>query len=562
MGTLKQIDDIRIFAEIHQGAAASVYKGFQASLDRVVLLKVLHPEFNEDADAVQRFEEEAKLIAKLQHPNVVSMYASNRTEGWTYFTAEFVEGLNLAELIQLQNVHLDLAWYILLETTKGLKAAHDKNMLHQDIKPSNILISHTGQVKLADFGMAGLQASPHSKGTGEIKGTLGYLSPEHILGDPLNKYSDIFSLGATFYEMLIGTAAFYGENPNQYFDSILNDDPTQYLKRDEAIPTPLSDICQKMLSKKPAERYQNCETLLRDLKAFKMSRKLRIKANDLAEFMMAPKSYSSQLRPELVQERDRQQPARRRIYPYLFLFLILSFVPVYFNMYQSQESQNNLASADVPKDSLRTDPQAKSEELSSFTPVTSLRSNNDPDLPPRADEALSEEKADNDSVEREGEGLNVQPLDSLATRASDYVASGLLKISCTPWAYVFIDEDSIGSTPIVDSLPLAAGAHTLVFKNPDFPEFQTVIEIRPDSLTQYEYSLWSSVGILYLEVNPWAHVYIDGEFRDTTPQDGPLIVIPGRHDLVLQHPKLEKLEDTFQISAGDTLNLKYHLLSR
>ncbi|MFQ5825494.1 MAG: serine/threonine protein kinase, partial [bacterium] len=231
MGTIKQIGEIQIFAEIYQGATTLVYKGYQPSLDRVVLLKLLRPEFNHDKLLSQRLEEEAKLIAKIQHPNVVAIYDYGRQDPFTYFAAEFIEGFNLHDLIQMNKLPPELAWFILLETSKGLKAAHDKNIIHKDIKPSNILISHEGQVKLTDFGMASLHLPSVDEEVVEVRGTLAYFSPEQILGEEIKKSSDLFSLGATFYEMLTGSQAFFGKTPGDYMNAILHDEPTQFLKK-------------------------------------------------------------------------------------------------------------------------------------------------------------------------------------------------------------------------------------------------------------------------------------------------------------------------------------------
>jgi len=149
MAALKQIGDIRIFAEIHRGATTTVYKGLQTSRDRVVLLKVLRPEFSQNEKLFKRFQDEAKIVARIQHLNVVAIYEHGRSEEWSYFATEFIEGLNLHELIEQNKIPPDLAWFILFETAKGLRAAHRKNILHKDIKPANILISHAGVVKLA-----------------------------------------------------------------------------------------------------------------------------------------------------------------------------------------------------------------------------------------------------------------------------------------------------------------------------------------------------------------------------------------------------------------------------
>ncbi|WP_243664868.1 serine/threonine-protein kinase, partial [Rhodothermus marinus] len=174
MGRPERIGDLQPFAELASGPTATVYKAYQASLDRFVLLKILRPELAEDEAFVQRFEEEARLAARVQHPNVVAVYAFGREGPHVYFATEFVEGVSLRELLAHGPLPPALALYITAEVARGLKAAHEKGVLHRDLKPANILISLEGQVKLTDFGMASLLTQG---GNDEVRGTPGYLRP-------------------------------------------------------------------------------------------------------------------------------------------------------------------------------------------------------------------------------------------------------------------------------------------------------------------------------------------------------------------------------------------------
>jgi len=202
MAELSKIKDLQIFAELHKGFAATVYKAYQKSLERTVLLKVLNSEFANSKERRTAFQREAKLAAKIQHPNVVALYHFESSQELAYFTTEFVEGLDLRTLLTSnKKLPPELALFMLKEVTMGLQAAHRLGIWHRDIKPENILISGQGEVKLGDFGMAGLQNASDVKNEAAV-GTISYFSPEQILGESLSEATDIFALGATFYEML------------------------------------------------------------------------------------------------------------------------------------------------------------------------------------------------------------------------------------------------------------------------------------------------------------------------------------------------------------------------
>lgn len=559
MAVLKQIGDIRIFAEIHRGATTTVYKGLQISRDRVVLLKVLRPEFSQDEKLFNRFQDESKIIAKIQHPNVVAIYEHGRSEQWSYFATEFVEGLNLNELIEQSKIPPDLAWFILFETAKGLQAAHHKNILHKDVKPANILVSHTGEVKLADFGLADLRQPSKPETVGEIKGTLGYFSPEQILGEHQEKYSDVFSLGATFYEMLSGTPAFFGKTPGAYFKAILNDEPLGYLQNDPQIPDRLIGICGKMLAKKPADRYQNCDDLLRDLKDSRKTQKLSVGSKELASYLKDPKSYSPKALNLDTEKVTIKGTTNYRTYSAGFLALLVLIGFGYFTLFPSKKSGESLKDNFIKTDSLKT---GFRNNVNFNEPETT----SDRQLEKKT---LLPKKTDTGEFETQKTELKNFASNNLTTYENLFVDSikvvnkvGFLKLKCTPWAYIFIDADSIGMTPLKNSLELTVGKHKIVFKNPDFPDHETTVEIENDAVLSYRFSMWSLVGTLNLEISPWAEVFIDGEYRDTIPpQERPLIIQPGGHILALKHPDLGNFETTFTILAEEKLNLRFNLRS-
>ncbi|MEX0747253.1 MAG: serine/threonine-protein kinase, partial [Rhodothermales bacterium] len=267
MGVPGAIEDIQPFAELAQNATTLVYKAYQKTLERFVLLKRLRPEFSSDPELARRFQDEARIVARVQHPNVVAIYSYGSDDAGAYIVAEFVEGYDLEEILSRGRIPPHLAAYVLLESARGLKAAHDKDVLHRDLKPSNILVSHEGEVKLADFGLASISGSPADIPS-EIRGTLSYLAPEQILGNAPDQRSDLFSLGATFYEMLTGRRAFPGSNPSEIFDSILHRDPLQYLSPAAGVDDRMIEIAAGLLAREADGRYTDAGELITDLEAW------------------------------------------------------------------------------------------------------------------------------------------------------------------------------------------------------------------------------------------------------------------------------------------------------
>src|SRR6056297_2293147 len=203
------IGGVQPFAELARGEASVVYKGYRRADNRLVLLKTVRPESG-DEDLTVRFEEEARLAAQVEHPNVVTVLEAGRDGPTAYLITEFIEGLDLAALIDQGPLPPALAAYVLHEAVQGLAAVHAEGILHRDLKPANLLISSDGAVKLTDFGLASLAPT----GTGEpgtadveVRGTLGYLAPEIVRGDPPSPAADLFSLGAVLVEMLVGRSA-------------------------------------------------------------------------------------------------------------------------------------------------------------------------------------------------------------------------------------------------------------------------------------------------------------------------------------------------------------------
>jgi serine/threonine-protein kinase len=544
MAAVKEIGGIQIFAEIQQGATTLVFKGYQSALDRMVLLKVLRPEFSQDSDLTRRFEEEARLTAKLQHPNVAAIYDYGRDGEWPYIAAEFVEGFNLGELIQQRILPPELAAFILLECGRGLKAAHDKGILHRDIKPSNILVSHEGQVKLTDFGMASLR--DNDKREQEVSGTLAYLAPEQILGNAASPSSDIFSLGATFFEMIAGDPAFTGKNTVDLFEAILHADPFSKISS-VAFPNLSRAICAKLLAKDQQQRYGDCDALIKDIETSNAI----ANAEDLRDFVFDPHSYVAKPPAVSIPVAIPQKPPRQIWSTVVAIILITAVASaIGFSFLPKKETVDSHSDSQAALLPSLDSSWAKDNQFEDAKP-TPAAARLEPEVTQpekQQPKPVSVTTAETDST-HVGEAATANPVHEL----------GDLSIVCTPWAAVFINGDSMGTTPMRSPLTLPLGRYDLALRNPEFPDYSNSIELSKEN-TIVEISLWSLVGTLKLDVSPWAEVYIDGVYKDTVPpQERPLIISPGKHLLALKHPQLGLWETSVEIAAGKSLEMKFNL---
>lgn len=257
-----------IIAELGRGGMGVVYKGYETSLNRYVAIKVLAESLAHDESVKERFLREARSMAALNDPHIISIYFIGDDAGQTYFVMEFVDGESLGSLLKREGkLKPEQAAKIVYQTAQGLATAHDKGVIHRDIKPGNLMITAKGAVKIADFGIA-LSSQDFSKkltSTGEFVGTPGYLSPEVCQGKPVDQRSDIFSLGIVLFECLAGRMPFTDESPLGLMLEVVKAEIPDVRTLNADVDPELERILAKMVAKDPAERYQSCQELVADL---------------------------------------------------------------------------------------------------------------------------------------------------------------------------------------------------------------------------------------------------------------------------------------------------------
>jgi len=274
------IGPYEIQSPLGAGGMGEVYRARDSRLDRTVAVKVLPSSFASDPDRLRRFEQEARSVAALNHPNILSVHDIGTHEGTPYMVCELLEGETLRQRMQGAALSNRKAIEYATQVANGLAAAHEKGIIHRDLKPENIFLTRDGRIKILDFGLAKIARGTGTSSAqtltavdvalteaGQVLGTAGYMSPEQVRGQPVDSRSDIFSFGSIFFEMLSGKRAFTRDTAAETMTAILKEDPPELTRLNQNISPALERIARHCLEKNPEQRFQSARDLAFDLEA-------------------------------------------------------------------------------------------------------------------------------------------------------------------------------------------------------------------------------------------------------------------------------------------------------
>jgi len=573
-----KIGKFEILEKLSDGPTASVFKAYQMDLERVVLLKVLHPHLQSDPELVARFRREARAGARLDSECIVHVFDLIESDESIAIAMEFVEGISLRELFpHCGKLNLSAGLTIASGVLKALAYAHAHGVLHRDVKPSNILLTTNGGVKLTDFGLACIVNATSLTTEGTLLGTPAYMSPEQARGEPLDGRTDLFSLGVTVYEMFSGIKVFGGDSYTACLHKIqtLTPRPLDELRND--VPPSVAHWVAKLMTKMREDRYTSSEEALAELTRLQSSLGIASSQGELAQLVLSLISsrklsaskgvLSAQVTRGAVAEKPLSPPItsdtiesesvpivtswKRRAGKSSIRFvyiasligiaaILILYVP-FKTAYQTMEPSESRFIEHVARESTRT------IQLDSHT--IGVQSQN----APQTDRVYQMEPSPARITTESLATLKVPHEKEAVTQSVS--GTGEVEISCVPWAKVYVDGQYWETTPLTNPIILTAGKHAVTFINPLFTPIAESLEVNSGERLRLNIDFLAKSGFLKIAVQPWAEVFIDDEKRGTTPLSAPIVVEAGKHRISLRNPAFRMWGKEVNIPLRDTLSL-------
>ena len=334
------IPGYKLLGKLGAGAMATVFKGRQLSLDRLVAIKILPKKFTANAQFVERFYAEGRSAAQLNHPNIVQAYDVGKAGEYHYFVMEYVEGRTVYDdIVKRKRFDEREAVRIAIQVAEALLHAHSQGLIHRDVKPKNIMLSTEGAVKLADLGLARAitDVEAAEAEAGKAFGTPYYISPEQIRGvTDIGPPADIYSLGATLYHMVTGSVPFDGKNPASVMHKHLKAELVPPDHVNPKLSGGISEVIEMMMAKRASERYQTCKDLLIDLRAVEKGETPTIAHKDHFDAASIASVVEAEARApsELVEDSSRERNASVLGDPLFVTLLVLLVISVVVNIVQ------------------------------------------------------------------------------------------------------------------------------------------------------------------------------------------------------------------------------------
>ncbi len=530
-------DRFEIIEILKKDEHASVFLANHIYLSKKIILKILNTEKIADNSLVERFKREAKILARLDHPNIIKVLDFGTSKEYFYISFEYFEGESLRNLLKKNNLTTEQKEMLMAQLLKGLDYAHSYKIIHRDIKPENIFVNASFQLKIGDFGLAlsaedNLVTQPYS-----IVGTPGYMSPEQIRGEKLTDKSDLFSAGVVLFEMYTGKNPFLQENINLTINKIMSFNEDEIKEDLEIIPDEQREIISGLLRRNPSQRFQSAAEILKKL-----------------NITNETQYYKTQTITTVKSKKNAV------IAVFSSAVVISAIVLVMFIQRNNSSSKNetltgmeNAPTAETQKEPIKHEfgtnehgsPQENALKTKEQTSLSGKTSDNQKENITPANNSLQ-------SLDNETNADKVIPITPPAI-----TKNGRLFIDCYPWAEVYIDGVKKDVTPLSRPITLQPGDHTLKLINPDYPPYMALIRIEPNQRTDIKINLDKTLTYLKCNVYPWGNIYVNGEFKGQTPLRELVKLNPGENRITIKNPNYRDIDTLVTAAKGDTLNLVF-----
>lgn len=514
---------------LKKDAYSGVYLANHVYLGKKIILKTLDTENLRDKTVLQRFKREAKILAKLDHPNIIKVLDFGTYGKDFYISFEYFDSLNLRQTIQKRKLDESQKIHLTRQLFRGLEYAHQNHIVHRDIKPENILVNAENRLKIADFGLALVLDEDQITQKSSIVGTPGYMSPEQIRGEALSPQSDLFSAGIVTHELFEGKNPFLGKDAGETINNILKSDVANLIENNAQIPAGVQHLIQRTLQRERRYRAKSAGEILHLLPG-------EIQEKSPFTETVAPAA---------------KKPNRPWIFAIFLIGILLTAAAFIF--------QNTKNEAEPEPLQLLAD-SGSAVDQPPVTPDTflSFKEENPADNNSRLtgqSEPNSGEKMKpvENPVETSRQALSLSTPADVENISEKPGPSGSLLIHCLPWADVYIDDNKIDTTPLKKAIPLQPGDYALRLSHPQYPAHSQEIIISPEEQLSVSVDLDTLFGYLHCKIYPWGEIQVDGETRGQTPLKNPLILTPGSHLLTIANPQFDNFEETVNIVRGDTL---------
>ncbi len=496
---------ITLDKKISESSTTSVYRAFDDTLGREVLLKVLHRHLAHDEHVRERFVREARACASLRSEHIVQVYDLRAYDGSPAIIMEYVAGRSLKDVIaEGKDRTFVFTEKAAVHVLRGLAAAHAQGIIHRDIKPGNILVSAAGTIKITDFGLAQISVAPTLTTEGTIVGTPAYLAPEVLRGETADARTDLFSLGATLVELLTGKQLFEGSTYSECLNRISRFKPDM-LDSLAAQSTPeFVAFLKKLMQPDRNQRYASPKEALAALG--------RLGSGEFALPNASPR------------------PAKGYVLVGAGVLAVLVLLGVYFIL------QGRMAHPTEPPASTAIPHESSSSR--SAVPADSLKK--EPDSlalavrPPAAAQQLPERRRET---------------------AFHFPDSGSVNLVSTPGVKVHVDSVFVGEMPLQHPVRLAAGPHTIIFSHPLFEPVVRMVRVVPGGELTVNADFLSQAAYLRCTSVPWAEISVDDQYRDTTPIDRPIVLTAGKHRIRFHHPAFRDSVWDVSLAPRETLRV-------
>ncbi|MDR3667193.1 MAG: serine/threonine protein kinase [Ignavibacteriaceae bacterium] len=490
---------------------SSVFLATNIHTKKKVVLKILNTINLADDSILERFKREAKVLANIEHPNIIKVLDYGTDSNNYYTSFEYFESSNLRSIIRENKLSYEEKKKLVIQLFTGLDFAHKNQIIHRDIKPENILISKNLELKIGDFGLALSINDSLVTSQFHIVGTPTYMSPEQIRGDKLTSKSDLFSAGIVAYEFFTGTNPFLGKDVNDTLNKIMSFDEDKLINLCSALPPDVQNLIMVLLHNDPKERIEDAHKVVEILtnKTFiNKSTSLGKKKNKTA---------------------------------YIILSLFVLLLVVFFLIKQYNNPGDSKIVSQTGNDTILINKIADKGKIGSIAPTDIKKE----EIKPGLTAAIPIDKKD--QADKQEKIIQIPAIKK----------TGSFYVECLPWAYVYIDSIKMDVTPLKNNLVLSEGEHFIQLIHPNFPIYSKKIRINANGYTDLKINLDTLFAFLDCKVNPWCEIYVDGILKGQTPLQYPIKVMPGVHHVLLENSEFEPKGYDVKTSQGQTFTITY-----